>query len=550
MYTVRFYFSLTLAVLSACTSIDAVCSQELPAGLQPTDAPFVSTETEFVPVDAMMVSRMNAPQFLKTPGFDWLPIEVAQAWSQSMLGLDPMSIIEIKTVSSLLADRGTTAIGFVVTLSEDYDPTKISQELLATPATQTIDGKTVFVLDQSNATLLLHAVTPRKILVASELMLQPMLAADGTGAVNDLIRDNAMGDKASQMLMSLETLRPMIQQVMDDAGDDIPAELSDLINILDLVDAVMTDNAMKGAAQSISVELICKDAEAADEVRQILVRSIKYGRAQLLQSAMQGIRGQGRMPDAQRAYLVRIANFIVGKIRPEQENDRVVIRVTAEIPIATTGVLVGLLLPAVQAAREAARRMTASNHLKQIGLAIHNYHSAYNKLPGPIRDDNGKALLSWRVAILPFVEQQQLYQEFHLDEPWDSEHNIKLVDRISDVFSDPSLPLPPGKTVFRMMTGEEIGVKLEGDTRFRDITDGLSNTILCMEVKASEAITWSDPTPLELDFENPIPQMGHIHQGGCHVLMGDGAVVFITHSIDLQLLQGLLTRAGGEVVNR
>ena len=90
--------------------------------------------------------------------------------------------------------------------------------------------------------------------------------------------------------------------------------------------------------------------------------------------------------------------------------------------------------------------MTASNNLKQLALGIHNFHSAYRKLPAARTDENGQPLLSWRVAILPFIEQQALYEQFHLDEPWDSEHNLKLIDQMPATFTDPSLMLPPGMT--------------------------------------------------------------------------------------------------------
>ena len=85
------------------------------------------------------------------------------------------------------------------------------------------------------------------------------------------------------------------------------------------------------------------------------------------------------------------------------------------------------------------------------------------------------------------------------------------------------------------------------DNRFRDIQDGLSNTIMVYEANATEATEWTKPANVELG-DDPIAQMGHIHQGGFHVLMGDGAVIFITHSIDTELLRNMLTRAGGEVI--
>ncbi len=193
--------------------------------------------------------------------------------------------------------------------------------------------------------------------------------------------------------------------------------------------------------------------------------------------------------------------------------------------------------------------MSASNNLKQIALGFHNYHSAYKKLPPPaIRNDNGDRLLSWRVAILPFIEHQQLYEEFHLDEPWDSEHNIKLLERMPDVYTDPSLPLPPGKTVFQAMVGEGLMMEPDKDNRFRDVLDGLANTIMVAEVHQDHAVPWTKPEDLEVDMDDPIAQMGHIHQGGFHVTLADGAVVFITHSIEQGLFKALLTRAGKEPI--
>ena len=87
---------------------------------------------------------------------------------------------------------------------------------------------------------------------------------------------------------------------------------------------------------------------------------------------------------------------------------------------ATTGVVVALLLPAVQAVREAARRNQSTNNMKQLGLSMHIYHDLKKRFPpAAISDKNGKPLLSWRVAILPYLDENELYKQFHLDEPWD-----------------------------------------------------------------------------------------------------------------------------------
>ena len=118
-----------------------------------------------------------------------------------------------------------------------------------------------------------------------------------------------------------------------------------------------------------------------------------------------------------------------------------------------------------------------------------------------------------------------------------------------EFYSDPSLPLPPGQTVFRAVVGEDKMFDLEGDNKFRNVTDGLSNTLMVVEADASQATVWTKPDPMEIDLDNVIEQMGHIHPGGFHALFGDGAVRFITHSIDTELFKAMLTKNGGEVIN-
>jgi prepilin-type processing-associated H-X9-DG protein len=220
---------------------------------------------------------------------------------------------------------------------------------------------------------------------------------------------------------------------------------------------------------------------------------------------------------------------------------------------ATTGVLVGLLLPAVQAAREAARRAQCVNNLRQIGLAMHNYASANNNVfPKPaITGEQGKPLLSWRVAILPYIQQQELYNKFKLDEPWDSPHNKALLKEIPSTYLCPSRTVTePFTTTLRVFTGD--GALFEGGkgTALADITDGTSSTL--MVVEADEAVPWTKPDDLLFD-PAAVPSLfgaGSRHPGGFNTLFADGSVRFIKTTIGLQTFRALITRAGGEVVNQ
>jgi hypothetical protein len=173
------------------------------------------------------------------------------------------------------------------------------------------------------------------------------------------------------------------------------------------------------------------------------------------------------------------------RLRPKLDGDKLVVNYedNAGGQLAIIG-LVALLLPAVQAGREAARRMSSSNNLKQIAVAMHNFHDAHGHFPPSATfDEDGKPLLSWRVHLLPYLGEQALYREFKLDEPWDSKHNIKLIDRMPMVFRNPSSPMQDPVSHYLLPTGKgTIFADPKKIASIRDIRDGTTNTILALEV--------------------------------------------------------------------
>jgi type II secretory pathway pseudopilin PulG len=260
-------------------------------------------------------------------------------------------------------------------------------------------------------------------------------------------------------------------------------------------------------------------------------------------------------------YQERIMNDMATAYLPKREGEKLVLfRVTggggqadAFTMTAVTGFLLALLLPAVQAAREAARRTTSMNNLRQIMLAMHNYHDAKKSFPSHANyGADGKPLLSWRVHILPYLEQKALYDQFHLDEPWDSEHNKGLISQMPAVFVDPSSRWQPvdGRTHYLGVKGK--GMIFDGTdkgTDIRAITDGTSNTIMVVQVNDDRATTWTKPDDWELDEQYPLKGLaGSMHPGVFGAGYADGSIRNISESIDPTVFKGLLTRAGGEVV--
>jgi len=191
---------------------------------------------------------------------------------------------------------------------------------------------------------------------------------------------------------------------------------------------------------------------------------------------------------------------------------------------------IALLLPAVQKVRQAAALTQSANNLKQIGIAFHSYNDAYKRLPTAATfAPNGQPLLSWRVALLPFLEQDHLYRQFKLNEPWDSPHNIRLLDQMPAVYHSP-LSIGDKKSLTHYQAFVSRDNRSPGPifrqhkdfaTAIQQIPDGSSNTVLVAE--ASNPVPWTKPEDIEFPWLGGMPAMG-INGGDFNVLMADGSV--------------------------
>ena len=187
-------------------------------------------------------------------------------------------------------------------------------------------------------------------------------------------------------------------------------------------------------------------------------------------------------------------------------------------------------------------------NLKELGLAMHNFHSVYQKFPasrgtllGGASSVHGEPTqpFSWRVAILPFIEQMDLFEEYRFHETWDSEHNSKLLSRMPDAFRSVTSKLTPeGHTYFQGLVGDDRAMGIDKPTGFKDCTDGTSNTILLVE--AENSVPWTMP--------QDITGVPNFPDDMVRFLLADGAVVEVPE-IDPELLRKLITRNGGEVVD-
>jgi hypothetical protein len=181
---------------------------------------------------------------------------------------------------------------------------------------------------------------------------------------------------------------------------------------------------------------------------------------------------------------------------------------------------------------------------------MHNYHDVEKHFPPPaIRDPQGRPLLSWRVMLLPYLEEAKLYREFHLNEPWDSEHNKPLIARMPAVFAAHSARLrAEGKTTLVAPVGQQTVFGLPEGVAIQSITDGTSNTIMIVDVDDPQAVIWTKPDDLSVDGVDAKQAVyGSRKEAPC--AFADGSARILGPQLTTEQVRNLLTRNGGEPVS-
>ena len=235
----------------------------------------------------------------------------------------------------------------------------------------------------------------------------------------------------------------------------------------------------------------------------------------------------------------------------------IVLVVLLGIAVVCAGGLAILLIPAFSSAKGAARRAQCMNNVKQISLALRMYNYEHGCFPPAyLADENGRPMHSWRVLILPYIEEQTLYEQYNFDEPWDSPANQALAGRMPDVFRCPSDEVNDGtQTSYAVIVGPDTVFPGAEPIKMAQIRDGTSNTLLVVEASGS-GINWLEPRDLDAEevslFGVNSGNAGGIqssHAGCANAALCDGSVHTLSESIDPEILRRLIDANDGMVID-
>jgi hypothetical protein len=528
-------------LLGALLVILLLMEKTLPADAE-AQAAALPADLAKIPSDAMLIisgrvaDLWNSEQF--KPAREKYKKEIDEGAAkefQDRFGL-PLEQVERMTLCMLSPPPGREVVVFFVRAVKPFDLAKVVAKLNNITAKK-YKEETLYVGDKNEV---IYPLDDRSLMYGKLQDVQALIDHPKPKTEGTLVAALRQAAGKHSMVLGMN-----IKVFTDSVGDRLSeeAQLEPFLPLFKALSATLSvDVASEARAAAVLTFPTEKEAKAAIKPAQTGLVLLRAGldhiaiQASKDQEAKDLLKALKQLQDPLKA------------MRIEQKDSSL----SAAFELKNDPALAGLaLIEAVQKVRSSAARAQGANNLKQLGLAMHNYaDTMQGKMPAhAIYSKDGKPLLSWRVLILPYIEQQQLYNEFHLNEPWDSEHNKKLLAKMPKVYASPE----DEKTVQEHVTHYQAfigkGAFFEGKQGLRfpaEFVDGTSNTI--MFVEASKAVPWTKPEDISFDPERPLPKLGL--PGATYFLAGmcDGSVRTISHKITPQTLRSAITRNGGEVL--
>jgi hypothetical protein len=506
-------------------------------------------DVSFIPSEAVAAVVVRPRQVLTSPQAQLMPIEVLSAVGKQQAGIDPLDVeLAVIVIDKLRNPQQPPEFGAILRLAKPYQQGQILPAMFA--GAQPVGAGAKTYLKGAAAPLnALHMPDDRTLLLATEPMMQQMLAVTEPAGHLPLLLQRTNVDHHVTGIVSLDAMRAEVNALMAQAPQ-VPPPFNQFLSAPEHLSAVALRTSLTDQFK-LELILLGRNENSAQELERMVALALSIGKEAALNAATQQLQQGDPNDPVQQAmlqYTQRMAEHYTQMLQPKRSGRAVTVAAQQDSNAATMAIAMGLLLPAVQAARGTAKGAVSSNNLKQIGLAIHNYHDVYRQFPTDITDEKGNRLLSWRVRLLPFLEEGPLYEQFRQNEPWDSPHNMQLLARMPESLKN---PLVADATTTNYLAPRGEGTFWEdGKSKlsFAQITDGTSNTIMVVEANPEKAVPWTKPVDLDVDLRNPAAGVGDQRPDGFLALFGDGSVRTIEAATAVDILRALFTRAGGEAV--
>jgi beta-lactamase regulating signal transducer with metallopeptidase domain len=388
---------------------------------------------------------------------------------------------------------------------------------------------------------------------------EPAIAA---GAAWEKVRKGAV-----VVAVDMQLLRKQLQHHPANAPGQSLSAIAPLWNDSEYVVAGIL---IEGKTAHVRAIATCHDTELAERVAETAVAA-----KTLAQNLLRATQENERDIPAFAKFGLDTAEGLLKSVKVERSEKLVFAQTSTDLPKAGSAAATNLL-EAVSQSRIAARRTVSANNMKQIMLAMHNWAeiarvpgTVENRFPAPVimgKDGKGRFPHSWRVAILPFIEQVDLYNQYNFDEPWDSEANKRVLEKMPAVYRNPADDPKSTTSAYYVLTGSKLLEEKAADgggtsppeggfptafsakngMLFSQITDGMSNTIAVVEAKTG--IPWTKPEDIVIDPAKDLPKLGGITEGGFYAALCDGSVRFLKSNIDPKTLKLLIMPGDGQIL--
>jgi Protein of unknown function (DUF1559) len=512
-----------LALLPFSTETPAAAqpptNEELPAGLKfvPSDAAF------FLYADVAKIWDHSIVKDIRKADAEVIEQFLSQAKKE--FGLSPADVKSVVLfVPKFKSPADSEQVAFVVTFNKAFDKAKvqaIAEKLLS------VSSKPLVVApDNRTALVLLH-------LKEEDVKPQP---AGKTGPLTEAIKNAASGKYAAVAGSTLASLPDELR------GDEVPAQIRPFQSLFKAITITATLDVEK--APTLDVRVRTGTAAQAIDCEKSLGALLSLIQDELT-SGLKELDAVKEPALKDLVTLMKAAGTAAksAKFSTLGNETRLTVSLPLDLPFGAA------FVAARKKAQDAAAVSSSANNLKQIAIAMHNYHDTMGNFPpAAVCDKTGKPQLSWRVLILPYVEQDALYKQFKLDEPWDSPNNKKLIEKMPRVYAMPGKSKPGDTdTYYRVFVGNGAGFDWLMGGKIQNITDGTSNTIMC--ITAADAVPWTKPDELAFDPDKDMGKLfGNVVNGKYQMALFDGSVRSFKKLPSKETIKALITANGGEVI--